>query len=285
MKMTTWMATGAAIASAALIARSRLHSRLRSNAVYAVGGSGLYLLDRVSRPLLTWGAHRAVIGRYVDRDDPERGRFTRRDVDDILADAWTRFDTLLPGAHLEQLKTLGNRQNVMFGVVTLAMFRAFVAAGIKKGYATELVTDAAWKVYERWIVLPRWLARLRSTDPQEQMEGMLTVLLRYPFNRPGYQWEFLPGPESSQLNVYRCPVYEYFKSQGEEELFRNSWCTLDFALAQIMTKAGCYERPQTLSAGDPVCAMKWYGAGRNRQADGSQHGPVRAEARGQGVKS
>jgi hypothetical protein len=55
------------------------------------------------------------------------------------------------------------------------------------------------------------------------------------------------------------PIFEYFKTQGEEalEFFRNSWCTLDFPLAEFMVKGGRYERPHTLSAGDNVCDMRW----------------------------
>jgi hypothetical protein len=58
-------------------------------------------------------------------------------------------------------------------------------------------------------------------------------------------------------------MYEYFKSQGEEEFMLHSICTLDFALGQTLAKGGHYERPHTLSAGDRLCDMKWYAQSRS----------------------
>lgn len=88
---------------------------------------------------------------------------------------------------------------------------------------------------------------------------MLLMFLRYPFSRPGYDWQAQPEPDGFTLDIYRCPVYDYLQSQGEDEFMLNSWCTLDFALAQVVTEGGHYERPHTLAAGDAVCDMKWYG--------------------------
>jgi len=130
--------------------------------------------------------------------------------------------------------------------------------GIQKEYCTELLTNIAWKAYESWIVLPRFMARILARNPQKQMEIMLRMFLRYPFSRPGYDWEIRPKVDRVELDIYRCPVHKFFKTQGEEEFFRNSWCTLDFALAQVMTKDGHYERSLTLSAGDDRCNMKWF---------------------------
>jgi hypothetical protein len=44
-------------------------------------------------------------------------------------------------------------------------------------------------------------------------------------------------------------------------LMLRSWCTLDFALAQVMTTGGHYQRPHTLAAGDKLCDMKWFASG------------------------
>lgn len=159
---------------------------------------------------------------------------------------------------MSRLKTRGNRQNVLLGVFSLAIFRALLAEDIDKPYATELVTDLAWKIYEKWVVLPRVAARFAHRDPQQQMNMMLRMFLRFPFSRPGYDWQARPEVGAFALDIYRCPVRDYLRSQGEEEFMRNSWCTLDFALAQAMTKGGHYQRPHTLTAGDRVCDMKWF---------------------------
>jgi len=153
-------------------------------------------------------------------------------------------------------------ENVLLGVASLALYRALQAAGVEREYATELVSDLAWKVYEKWIVLPRFIARRVTRDPQKQVDLMARMGLRYPFNRPGYDWKVLPESGTFAVDYYRCPVYDYLKAQGEAEFMLNTWCTLDFDLAQVMTRGGYYERPHILSAGDEVCDMKWYGASK-----------------------
>jgi len=61
------------------------------------------------------------------------------------------------------------------------------------------------------------------------------------------------------VDFHRCPVHDYFRSQGEEELelFQKTWCTLDHPIAEAMVEGGRYERPHTLSHGDSVCDMRW----------------------------
>ena len=207
-------------------------------------------------------AYQILAGRYRDRTKPSSGRFTRGQVDELLKSVWACLDSLLPEANLGQYKTLGNRQNLYLAVATRAAYHAFLEAGIEAVYATELISDVAWKVYAAWLPIPRFFARLASRDPQKQMNFILRAFLRYPFSEPGYQrkvWE-----ESDGLNTtwYRCPPQAYFKQHGtpEEMLFFNrTWCTFDWAIANEMVKGGWYERPHTLSAGDNVCDMKWHG--------------------------
>jgi hypothetical protein len=205
-----------------------------------------------------WAAKRALLGRYLDRDQPVRGRFTREQVHRVLARTWETYDRLAPGAHVERLETHGARQNALLAVFALAVYRALLAEGVNAKYATELVTDLAWAVYQKWVVVPRLVARVASDDPQEQMNVMLRMFLRFPFSRPGYDWNAWTEESGAYaIDFYRCPMRDYLRSQGEEEFMLNSLCTLDFALAQVMAKSGRYERAHTLSAGDGVCDMKW----------------------------
>jgi hypothetical protein len=222
----------------------------------------MVLARNILKWLFRWAGKRALVGRYVDRQHPHQGRFTVTDLNRILNGMLHHFETLLPKANIGRFKTLGSRINVLLSVASLAMYRALLEEEIERDYAIELFTGVAWKVYEKFVVVPRLLARLTTRDPQERMNFMLLAFLRFPFNRPGYQWkvksqeEGLQG-QALQIDFYRCPVRDYFHEMGEEDFLLNSWCTLDFALAQAMVKGGHYERPHTLSAGDPLCDMTW----------------------------
>jgi len=118
------------------------------------------------------------------------GRFDRKRIDTIIGQTWQKLKQMLSGAQLDQLKTMGNRQNVFLAVVTLAAYRSFLEAGVEKEYATELISDVAWKVYLSWIPLLRFIARLFTRDPQEQMNFILRIFWRYPFSRPATREKF-----------------------------------------------------------------------------------------------
>lgn len=245
-----------AVASALFTAWA-LRTKLRAERVADAPAIATYV-KLVFKPIAKWAAGRALTGRYRDSDVPNGGRFTRSDVRRILGSAWRNYDNLAPSAHIERLETVGNRQNLLLGVFTHSLYRALLEEGTEEKHATELVSDFMWKAYETWIFVPRSVARLIKRNPQRQVNLMLRMFLHYPFSGPGYISKYRPQADHFALDIYRCPVQEYFQAQGEGAFMLNSWCTLDFALAQVMTAAGAYTRPHTLSAGDEVCDMKWY---------------------------
>jgi hypothetical protein len=209
------------------------------------------------RWLFKWAANRAILGRYIDRNAAAKGRLTRRDVARILDRALQNFEQFFLKVDIKQFQTAGNRLLVMLGVASHAMYQVLIDEGFDRIYATELFADVGWKVYEKMIKLPRLIARLRTRDPQEQMSLMLRMFLRFPFSRPGYDYQVLSEEGGFELHFYCCPIQNYFNQVGEEAFLFNSWCMLDYALAQLMVKGGRYKRPHTLSAGDPVCDMVW----------------------------
>jgi hypothetical protein len=215
-------------------------------------------LFRLAYRALSFRTARAVlVGRRRCPQRIDQGRFTPRDVNRIMEQTWRNFDTLISDAPVQE--TPGGRRNVRMGVFTLANYQALRAAVDDKAYATELAADFCWRGYEQSISVSRWIARLVTRDPRKQMNLMMRMGIRYPFSRPDYDWKVHPDPDAFAVDFYRCPVFDYFKTQGEEavEFFRNSWCTLDFPLAEFMVRGGRYERPHTLSAGDEVCDMRW----------------------------
>lgn len=230
----------------------------------------------VLRRLVRRAAHQILAGRLAQRDDPRRGRFLRRDVDELLAQAWRNLDAMLPEAELERLPTRGNRQNVFLAALTLAAYRAFLDAGIQRDYAMELFADVGWKLYERSVALPRWVARLATRDPQRRLELTLRALLAVPFSRPGrpgYEARVWSEPGAFCTHWTHCPPYAFVRrwveqhgDHGELDAFRRSWCAYDWALNDAIVggprgQRGHYERPHTLSAGDDVCDMRWSAQG------------------------
>jgi hypothetical protein len=138
------------------------------------------------------------------------------------------------------------------------LYRALRQCGIDKQDAIELSSDVLYAAYRQQLWLVRLLGRLLARSPLRQMELMQRMLLWYPLGR-GYEPEVVQIDGVVAYDLHRCPVYDYFSGQGEEalEFFRASWCTFDAPLAEHLVDGGRYERPVTLSAGGPVCAMRW----------------------------
>lgn len=221
----------------------------------------MWLIRLLLKWMLTRAAYQILEGRYIDRHRPQMGRFTRHQVKRLLDQTWRNVDAMVPEAQLDQLQTLGNRQNVLMAVASLAGYRALLAESIEPEYATELFSDIGWKVYASWLSPLRFLARLRYRDPQKQMNFILRAFMRYPFSKPGYQGETGEEADHFRTDWTRCPPSEYVRAHGREgelAFFFRTWCMYDWALAQIMTVGGRYEREHTLSDGDDVCDMRWY---------------------------
>lgn len=55
----------------------------------------------------------------------------------------------------------------------------------------------------------------------------------FPFGEPGYLWEDVEGPSYViGFDCVRCLVAEFFDRHDESELCVNTWCNLDFPLAE-----------------------------------------------------
>lgn len=212
-------------------------------------------------------ARRTVVGRLIDKEDHRKGRIDSDYVNRILEDTWMRFDRMIAEANLEAYETRGNRFNVTLAIGTNALFRSLLTEGFTREYATELVSDLGWIVYLSMSKIPRLIARFVTRNPQRRMNLVLRMFLRFPFSRPsgngpGYRCTFGPEVDHFRTDWTQCAPLEYVKAYGSEaevKFFHDTWCKYDWALAQTIVEGGYYERVHTLSAGDTVCDMRWYG--------------------------
>jgi hypothetical protein len=233
----------------------------------------LLLFKFLYQRLMMGEMRKILLGRAIERERPERGRFLLGDLKTIHQQTWRNLEELLPQAKLEDLPTAGNLHNAFLAVLTIAGFHAFLSNGIEKEYAIELFADVGWKLYTKFIPIPRFFASLVTRDPQKQINFILRSFMRFPFSAPGR-----PGYEVkawSEINRFctfwtNCPPFNVIKSyverngdKGEIEAFYKTWCAYDWALSYAMLDGaygvrGHFERPHTISLGDEVCDMCWY---------------------------
>ena len=102
----------------------------------------------IYRPLVAGAARKVLVGRSRARQSPDRARFTRADVDGLLSAAWLSYAEGV--GNLPAEPTVGSRMNVRLACFTMSFFNALLAIDTERGYAIELVADAAWRVYRLW---------------------------------------------------------------------------------------------------------------------------------------
>jgi L-2-amino-thiazoline-4-carboxylic acid hydrolase len=215
--------------------------------------AGRAALLALLRPWVRWAARGAIAGRNRSRDDSAAGRFTREDVDQLLAAAWANFDRLSP--QLPREPTLGSRQNVVLACVTLSVLQDLLAEGVERDYAIELIGDACWKVCAHWGQIPRLLSRVSTRDPAKRMRMSVDMFLRYPFNQPGYRYRDITEARGRALDMLRCPVADYLASNGAGDLCVGTWCNLDYPLARMW--GGELKRHGTLAGGAERCDFRF----------------------------
>jgi hypothetical protein len=230
-----------------------------------------------ARPLVRRAMREVLQGRLLDPDAPERGRWLRADVKKFREATWRRVDDLLPSAGLEELPTFGNRLNVFMAVVTTCAYRELIDQDVSREYAATLVADVGWKIYAWMLAASALPARLLTRSKQRELEWTLKLLMRFPFSAPGspgYEVEAWGGDSAFHTHWTHCPpqafvrrLVEEGEDRGELEAFYRSWCLYDWAGADLIIDDGDhghYERPHTMSRGDPVCDMCWWSKSPDR---------------------
>jgi hypothetical protein len=196
---------------------------------------------------------------------PEYGRFTPREIKKIIIQTELNIKELM--LHFHDIDNIGNYQNVYVGLVDLAIYKALVKGNVDRDYATNLVGDMMWLgVVNAKGMIPiidplrkKW-TKLRSENSMDYMGKRLKSMLKYPYGEPGYKTDYYLDDKVYCMNIYSCPVFNFYKQFGEDELtfFRKSWCTFDYTAAEHLVKGGKYQREHTLSDGDSMCDMRWF---------------------------
>ena len=212
----------------------------------------------IYRPLAA-RARQVLVGRNRARQSSDQARFTRSDVDSLLEAAWLSYSKDVGKLPVEP--TIGRRMNVRLACFTMSFFNALLAIDTERGYAIELVADAAWRVYRLWSTVALGLAYLTpgkttslafAVGSDADHHGK--VSLRFPFNAPGYLIETVTAESRTAFDVVRCPVADFFRGQGAIDLCSASWCNLDYALAELTKEK--LVRTKTLVRGDDRCDFR-----------------------------
>lgn len=179
---------------------------------------------------------------------------TEEDVQTILDDAWARYRNIEPGIPI--LSKPGPTINLRLAAATLAMYEALRFAGHSHGESLSIFRRISWAIYDKMGDLPLMIASAITSDPHGRMELATQMFRRFPFSSPDYVMVDVPSGENVVgFDVIKCPIAEFFKSRGMGELCRETWCELDFPLAEKW--GGTLDRTATIAEGASSCDFRW----------------------------
>ena len=112
------------------------------------------------------------------------------------------------------------------------------------------------RVYDKMATVPTALSMLGTGSRWDRLRRATNLFRAFPFSPPSYQMvDVVTDDDVVAFDVHRCPVAEYFRAQDLGALCVESWCNLDYPLAQRWGSE--LERTQTIAGGACHCDFRW----------------------------
>lgn len=129
--------------------------------------------------------------------------------------------------------TLGAVFTTHAAAMVLALNETLIGHGIAAEEAPRLIYDIAWNVYRQMGEPPLLIGATFTRDPRKRLKLATDMFRNFPFGSPSYEWRDVPSDDGAvAFDCVRCPVAEFFASQDASELCVQTFCRLDFPLAQ-----------------------------------------------------
>lgn len=182
----------------------------------------------------------------------------------LLSDIWRRYDEMEPG--LPVAETYGALLTTHLAALTLAAHESLMAQGQSAEQGHDIVYKIGWSIYERMSELPLLFAKTLTSNPTKQMRIATDLFRHFPFGSPAYGWRDVDaGPKIVGFDCTKCPVAAFFEANGASDLCVQTWCALDFPLAEKW--GGHLERAGTIATGSDHCDFRWHVDPLDRLAD------------------
>jgi ubiquinone biosynthesis protein len=172
----------------------------------------------------------------------------------ILSGYWERYQTLKP--EVPGMPTLGGSVMVHLAAMSTAFYQELTARGQSEGTTTQLFYDVAWKIYVKMGRLSWWLSGWGNRSIDSHLLKTTKLFRAFPFNSPSYEWKDVKTADNVVgFDCLRCPVAEYFQSKGLSKFCTETWCSLDYPLAELWHSK--LERTGSIAGGADKCDFRW----------------------------
>ena len=211
------------------------------------------LESTVRRALEGGGFWQALVERHAEA----ALKTTTLDVSasDLMKQTWGRYYELEPTVAIQP--TLGAVFSTHAATLILAMHETLLRQGVAAVQSHRLIYDIGWSVYRQMAEPPLLIASAFTRDPRKRLKLATDLFRSFPFGSPSYGWRDVSSPDGAiAFDCVKCPVAEFFASHNASELCVQTFCRLDFPLAQ--TWGGRLERNGTIASGAEHCDFRWY---------------------------
>lgn len=180
--------------------------------------------------------------------------FNKKEVREILKSYWKDYQQLKKD--VPSMPTLGGSVMVNLAAMSTAFYNSLLKKNKTKEEVTNIFYSIAWKVYKIMGRNTWYLTRLSGNKTYSRLKCATNLFRTFPFNSPSYLWEDIQTTkETVSFNCIRCPVAEYFKTKDLSEFCVQTWCALDFPLAQMWESQ--LDRNNTIAGGAEECDFRW----------------------------
>ena len=211
------------------------------------------LESTVRRALESGGLWQALIERHAEmvlKNVPLAGS-----VAEVMTQTWDRYYEIEPSVSIQP--TLGAVFTTHAAALILAMHETLLRQGVAATESHRLIYDIGWSVYRQMAEPPLLIGAAFTRDPRKRLKLATDLFRSFPFGSPSYQWRDVPSRDGAiAFDCVKCPVAEFFASQDASELCVQTFCRLDFPLAE--TWGGVLKRTGTIASGAERCDFRWY---------------------------
>ncbi|MEZ4848202.1 MAG: hypothetical protein R3B93_06210 [Bacteroidia bacterium] len=131
-------------------------------------------------------------------------------------------------------ETLGSRIMVGLAVLSGIFYEELLLLAGNEKKAISQFNEIAWIIYRKMGRFAYLVTGLRTRDTSSRLQKATSLFRTFPFGSPSYQWKDLPSdPGIVAFNCERCPVANYFKAEQMAHIGYQTWCQLDFRLAEL----------------------------------------------------
>lgn len=180
--------------------------------------------------------------------------FKEIEIKAIIKCYWLRYKQL--SKEIRKEPTFGGTLMVHLAAMSTAFYEELTQRGVSEANTTNYFYDIAWKIYKIMGKLSWILTGLKYRNKSKRLEYATELFRAFPFNSPSYKWKTIPQTDNSVcFNCQKCPVAEYFETKGLSRFCVNTWCALDFPLAEMWNAK--LVRTNSIAGGAKFCDFKW----------------------------